>query len=252
VKKMTPAGRAGALNRRNVAAVTMAGALSFGVGACGDTPVDHDTASTKSAAATAPADSGATAQKPTVEKATFTADAVRVFGRAKVDAGYREMVEFALENSFQDDRLRGRNGNGPSAYASVTSRMTPSLRDSFNDSIRRSIKGDEDEGESVSTIAFGEPSKGVILPKSGPIAVNQSITSPKVEVDRTNGTPRLGVTVTQRANLRIIFNGKPGLVAARKTVTYWLVEDRTGSGKTWLIDGYDGRWHADAPVPESR
>jgi hypothetical protein len=64
--------------------------------------------------------------------------------------------------------------------------------------------------------------------------------------------PHLAVTVTQRADLRIIFNGKPAHVTTRKTATYWLVEDRTGSGKTWLIDGYTGHYKSDAPVPESR
>jgi hypothetical protein len=235
---------------RKVAAVFMAGALSFGVGACGTTSGDAPQPSHSRPVANAPATPGYSTQV-SIEKPTISPDAVRVFGRARAEAGAKAVTDFATKFTYQEDLIRVKTKYTAADFARPREYMTPDMRASWDDTVRRSLSGDDKADGSVQALTFHDV-RNVGYRPSGPMVVNQTIRNIKVgtEMNVKTGKDRLSVTFTQRAELRLTAKGSPTRFPLFKTSTLWLEPGPKGLGHAWLVDGYSSIYESDAPVPD--
>jgi hypothetical protein len=189
-------------------------------------------------------------QDASIAPGDFSGEALAVFGREQVHAGYEEMSQFANEVTFDADLLPAEN---PAAadFEAVAARMTPRAAADLQNQVARARDGDAEAVEALEGISFwGLAGEGVSYHTDGPIVINHTISNPRVEVDHSTGAPRLGVTFDQAAQARILSDGEPTIVPMSKTITYWLVPSSSGE-RTWDIDGTRSSWRTEQWVPDT-
>jgi hypothetical protein len=239
---------------RKVAAVFLAGALSFGVGACGNVPADQPDPPRGGPAATAPANPSPSVEveKVSIEEALVAPTAVQQFGRTRANAAYREVTTFAAANTFRTDLLRPKASYTEADFAEVGKFMNPPMRAVWNNKIAARARGDEKSENDINVLMFHNFNvPGHSLTTSGPAIVNQKISKVSVAPENpTSGTGRIAVTFTQAGDLRLSKGGQPMRVTIDKTVTCWLAPAPSGSGRTWLIDGYKGSYEMHKITPD--
>lgn len=249
-------GEAWARTRKKVAAVFLAGSLSFGLGACGSTPAQYASPAPDRPVATSTATPAA--EPITVEPGNFGGtEAATVLGQNKVNQGYEEVSGFAGSYGF-DPRLVSDTSPTAADFEPMTKEMTPAAAESFRQTVQQALAGDATAGKTLMTAAvFGVHGDlggdTFTLAKTGPMVVNQRITAPQVSVDRSTGIERLQVSVHQHADLRgTLARGGEVRVPVDKDTTYWLTPAPAGSGSSWLIDGWSGTWSiSQTPSPDA-
>ena len=87
--------------------------------------------------------------------------------------------------------------------------------------------------------------EGWVLPTSGSLVINHSISTPTVGVNRATGADRLEVAFHQHGDIRGTQDGQPVRYGVDKDLTYWLVPTNSATGPAWAIDGWSGTWSID-------
>lgn len=245
------------MHRRTTAALASAAALLV-LTACGDTGGSDAHASGADPSTAAPSSTEAPEETsriapPDIDPQEFGGEAVDVFGRDMVDAGYAEAAAFTAETSFREELLSATIA-APTVeqLTGPTDWMTPSMAADYTDGIRRAVDGDAEAQKGVSSMHFFfAPTQGYEPQPSGPLLVNHVITGTDVSVSRTTGVDRLVVTLQQDADYRLLRNGAPVLSHLSKSATLWLVPAAPGSPHRWAVDGYQAGWESTDGVPDT-
>lgn len=244
-----------ARSRRKVVTVFLAGALSFGVGACGSPAADSAPPAPSSASVSAPVNPAGDEriQSAVIAEGNFSGEAVNLFGQDKVDAAYDEMTTYAQTITFDEDLLVKVEGRSAAEFDAPAAYMTPKAAADYRATVERALTGSDSTAESaLEGVSFYNVSgDGVAFASSGPLIVNHQINSASVAVDRSTGVERLQLTFSQHGDLRISQNNQASLVPLDKTTSFWLTPAPAGSGRAWLIDGIQNSWKASAPVADT-
>ena len=213
--------------------------------------VAPDASSPAATASTQPAERERIGQAQ-VQEGHFDGEAVEVFGQERVNAGYAEMVAFAQASTFVEALMPKRDGRTAEDFNAPAQWMTPKMAEDYRAIVDRALAGDE---QAISTLQgvsyFGMGGPDAEFVSDGPLVVNHQINNPTAVLDRSAGYDRLQVSFEQRGDLRITSDGSGWLVPLDKTASYWLVPAPGGSGRTWLIDGFNTRWNAGTPTADT-
>lgn len=235
-------------HRRQLAAAVLAAATAVTLAACGSS--SGPTAHAAGAASTAPATAAPTSQlvqPPTIAPATFTGEAVTVFGADRLQQAYQQMAAFAAAYTFDPKLVKTPSKDlTPADFTGPTAQMDPTMTQQWNQSVPKALAGDDTANSNVEQMMFFSWSlSGGSWRDSGPVLVNHTIGNATATVDRSTGSARLSLTYDQAGDVLVLEKGKPAQLHLTKKMTAYLVPAPAGARYSWLIDGFTGTWHTE-------
>jgi len=163
--------------------------------------------------------------------------------RSLAEAGYRALVTYVREDSYVPQRMKPKVAYTAADFSGPLEHMTSGLAKEIRKNIAAATtKRDRKDSGTVNVIALFNltpkiSSEAFLFAPSGPLVVDERITSPKI----TSSDAGLKIKLTYSADLRLLKNGdanQPFLSSVTKTVTYTLLLER-GS---WRIDNFTGEY----------
>jgi hypothetical protein len=246
-------GEAWARTRRRAAMVFLVSGLAFGAGGCATAPSQASTPAPTGTVATAPASpgvsSGGAAQGQALVRPSTPVIAAPVsvskaatakFGAAGVAAGYKAITDFAATNAVNPKAI-----NVPVAEVSAADLQAPKKMMTADAAKSWDQNAATPQAEASYAINANGASMRTDVPQPA-----VSISNAQIDV-APNGA--LYVKFDLKQDLRL--NGGPGGAFTKanlnRTMEYWLLP---GTGKTnpWLIDGWQAKFNATAPVADVR
>lgn len=237
---------------RRMAAVSLAGALSVGLVACGAAPTSDAAGSSSSPVSRAAATPSAATPPPTarIEQAAlapaqFSGPAVDLFGADDVQTAYEEVGAYLNLTTFNES-LMARDASAED-FEFATAYMTPSMATDYRATVQRALSADDaDASVNLNTMSFYQidgNDEGITFRSDGPLVTDHTIGNPQVSVSQQGS---LKVVVTETAQWHVNVNGAPSIVPVTKTSTFFLVPGQ-GTGNppnSWLINGTQASWQA--------
>lgn len=231
--------------RRRAAAAFLVGALSVGLGACGNTGEGPDVAAPVSGAPTISAPAHTYDTEWDTQDPAVLGSASSTFTAAEVAAATGTVAAINEELAFNENILRDANLTADD-YQRASAFMTPTCASAFSSIVDEAVASDATTTEKISAALIAYPNAkdaGIDYPfqAKGPAVVNPATTNTIVAFDTVNSQPRMKISQTVTADLRMVRNGNPVLVPVKKNITYWLAPV-DGARLDWRIDGYSGEF----------